>query len=299
MSTVTAIIHTKNSASTLEVCLKSLSWCDEIFVVDMESDDETLAIAKKHKVTIFKEKPLKFADPIRNTYMQKVKTEWTLIIDSDEEIPPSLAKKFNDLMSTQGINGYKVPRANIIFGKWIQHTGFWPDYIVRFFRTGKCTYPPYVHGQPIIDGVTETIEAKPEFAIIHHHYNSIEQYLMRLNVYTSLEVEKIQVADIHVQATDFLKSFFDEFFRRFFSGKGYLDGGHGLVISLLQSIYMMVVQMKLWEKSKKEMNVSLDEIEASVNSSCSDTTYWVATEKMEKASAAEKILLRVRRKLAK
>lgn len=298
MSTVTAIVHTKNSALTLDKCLASLDWCDQVFVVDMESSDETLAIAKKYKATIFHEKAIRFADPIRNTYMQKVKTEWTLIVDSDEEVPPTLSKKLQEVSLTTGINGYKIPRANIIFDKWIEHTGFWPDYIVRFFRTGACTYPPYVHAQPIIDGVTETIEAKHDYALVHHHYQSIEQYLMRLNVYTSLEVEKVSIQDSAITSGSFIKSFFDEFFRRFFEQKGYLDGGHGLVISLLQAVYMMVVQMKLWEKSKKQMHFSMDDLERSVNTACSDTMYWVANEKVaSEKNPVKKIGWKIRRKL--
>ncbi len=293
MSTITAVVHTKNSEKTLDRCLASLAWCDEIFVVDMESSDETLTIAKKHKATIFHEKQIKFADPIRNKYLEKVKTEWTLIVDSDEEVPETLAERLHQSMMTKGVNGYRIARANIIFGKWIEHTGFWPDYIVRFFRTGKCTYPPYVHGQPVIEGVTETIEARKEYALIHHHYDSIEQYLMRLNVYTSLEVEKQEL-----QPTSFLQAFFDEFYRRLFAQEGYKDGTHGLVISLLQAIYMMVVQMKLWEKNKKEIGFSVDDVEATINQACSHSMYWSANEKMKfEHSPFKRLGYKIKRKL--
>lgn len=296
MSTVTAVVHTKNSAKTLEACLRSLTWCDAIFVIDMESTDETVAIAKKYKADIFHEKSVSFADPIRNTYLHKVKTEWTIVVDSDEEVPPTLAEKLQELMLTAGVNGFQVPRANMIFGKWIEHTGFWPDYIVRFFRTGKCTYPPYVHGQPVIEGVTQTIEPKKELALIHHHYDSIEQYLLRMNVYTSLEVEKYAQVP---REFHFIKAFFAEFHRRFFSDQGYKDGSHGLVLSLLQAIYMLVVQLKLWEKAKKEMDISVDEIEHEVTDACSATTYWVANEKeKEEKNMVKKIGLQLRRKLS-
>ncbi len=296
MSTITAIVHTKNSAKTLKSCLASLIWCDEIFVVDMQSTDETVEIAKKYKATIFEEKPRQFADPIRNQYIHKVKTEWTLIVDSDEEVPETLAKRLQELSLTPGINGYKVPRANIIFGKWMQHTGFWPDYIVRFFRTGTCTYPPYVHGQPVIEGVTAEIEPRQEYALIHHHYESVEQYLMRLNVYTTLEVEK--TTDNRLQTADFLRSFFDEFYRRFYRQEGYKDGSHGLVVSLLQAIYMLVVTMKRWEAARSEIPVTLPEIESGVHEACSQTTYWTANEQIKgKNGFLTKLGLKIRRKL--
>lgn len=298
MSTITAVIHTKNSGATLKRCLDSLQWCDSIMVVDMQSSDETISIAKKYHAVIYEEKPMQFADPIRNQYLHKVKTDWTLIVDSDEEVPQTLATKLRELSLVQGVNGYKVPRANIVFGKWMQHTGFWPDYIVRFFRTGSCTYPPYVHGQPIIEGVTQAIEVKKEFALIHHHYQSIEQYLMRLNVYTSLEVEKKQEHAPPQSSTSFLQAFFDEFYRRFYQQEGYKDGSHGLVVSLLQAIYMMVVMMKRWEAAKKELPISLREMESIVHEACSQTTYWVANEELKRSqNPIEKISLRIRRKV--
>lgn len=296
MPTITAVVHTKNSAKTLESCLESLPWCDEVFVVDMESSDETIAIAKKYKTTIFHEKQIQFADPVRDKYLQKVKTDWTIIVDSDEEIPKTLAEKISELMMTAGIDGYNLPRKNIIFGKWIEHTGFWPDYILRLFRTGKGIYPPTVHSQPHVAGRVENVTAQADFAILHHHYDSIEQFLMRLNVYTSLEVEKRKGESS--KKYDFLKAFFDQFFTRFFAEKGYKDGVHGLTLSLLMGVYMMVVQMKLWERQKEEFSLTLDDVEHSINDGCAGTMYWVANEKiMVEKNILKRIVHTLRRRI--
>src|SRR5258708_29144379 len=133
MATITAVVHTRNSEQTLGKCLRSVAWCDEIFVIDMDSSDGTIEIAKKHGAKIFSLRATHaYADPIRNEYLQKVKTDWTIIVDSDEEVPPTLAEKLKELMLVAGVNGYSIPRKNIIFDKWIEHTGYWPDYIVRF-----------------------------------------------------------------------------------------------------------------------------------------------------------------------
>lgn len=299
--TVTAIVHTKNSAKTLETCLRSLSWCSEVWVVDMESTDSTVDIAKREGAHVFAVKaPHRFADPVRNEYLKKVKTEWTLIIDSDEEVPETLAEKLKECMMTQGVNGYRVPRKNIIFGKWVMHTGFWPDYIIRFFRTGTCDYPAVVHGQPHVVGKVEDIPAREEYALIHHHYESVEQYLLRLNVYTTLEVEKIsQRGELpNLSGSSFLSAFFSEFHRRFFAQKGYLDGAHGLVLSLLQSVYQMVVVMKLWEMHKKDVHVRLDDIELDVMDACRSTSYWVANEKITHGkNPLHKLIHTVKRKI--
>ncbi len=305
MQTITAIVHTKNSEKTLDACLSSLEWCNEVFVVDMASTDATIHIAKKHKATIFHvTSNERFADPIRQEYLKKVTTDWTLIIDSDEEVPVTLANKISELMLTQGVDGYSLPRKNIIFGKWIQHSGFWPDYIVRLFKTGKGSYPPYVHVQPTIEGVSQKLQADEKFAIVHHHYDSIEQFILRLNVYTSLEAKKLvelhakNPQDYVLPTTRFLQEFFNQFFSRYFDQKGYRDGVYGVILSLLMATYMMIVAMKVWEITKKEVNISLEDIEQEVTDACQATSYWVANEKLQtEKNALHKLSLKIRRKL--
>lgn len=299
MPTITAVIHTFNSEKSLDTCLRSLTWCDEIFVVDMMSLDKTVTIAKKYGAKIFTVKSeYSYADPVRNEYLQKVKTDWTLIVDSDEEVPPKLAQKLRELMQSTGVNGYALPRKNIIFGRWMQHTGYWPDYIVRFFRTGQATYPPAVHSQPIVDGRTEFIAPIEELALVHHHYATISQFLNRLNTYTSLEVEKLKIAKKEYSPTEALKEFFAELNRRFFQLEGYKDGSYGLTLSLLNGVYQMVSYLKAWEVSKSVAGVVPEDIEAEVTSACDATSYWVANEALkENPPLFKKIGLKIRRKL--
>lgn len=298
MVTITAVVHTRNSASTLEACLQSVSWCDVIFVVDMGSIDKTLEIAKKHGAKVFEVKTaLNYADPIRGDFLKKVKTDWTLIVDSDEEVPPTLAAKLKELMMVAAVNGYSLPRKNIVLGKWMQHTGYWPDYIVRFFRTGKATYPPQVHAQPIIDGRHEFIPPEENYALVHHHYNTIFEFIERMNVYTGLEVEKLTSQGKNYTPLEAMREFFAEFNRRFFQMQGYRDGSYGLVLALLSAVYQLVAYLKAWEASKMETQVNLDEVEIEVAAGCDATSYWIANEQLnENQPFLKQIALRIRRK---
>lgn len=300
MATITAIVHTKNSAAHLATCLASLTWCDDIWVVDMGSTDETLAIAKKYKASMFVVKSdLPYADPIRNQFLAKVKTDWTLIVDSDEEVPKSLAAKIKEVMMVAGINGYAIPRKNIIFGAFIQHTGFWPDYIIRLMRTGYGKYPPEVHGQPTVEGKMENLPAQEEYALVHHHYRTIEEYVSRLNVYTSLEVEKLVKTGDHYSPLSALQAFFNGFHTRFFAQEGYKDGSYGFTLSLLQAVYPMLAHLKAWEKTKKNEATQLEDVEAVIGDACSGTTYWVSNEELKKKPTPfNKVMLQIRRKLS-
>lgn len=299
MPTITAVVHTRNSERTLDLCLRSLSWCDEIFVVDMESQDKTTAIAKKFGAKIFTVKAdLAYADPIRNEYLSKVKTDWTLIVDSDEEVPGTLAEKLKSLMQIPDVNGYSLPRKNLIFGKWIMHTGYWPDYIVRFFRTGKANYPAQVHAQPVVNGKAEVVAAEENLALVHHHYNSIFEFINRLNVYTTLEAGKLTRTDKQYRPTEALREFFYEFHRRFFQMQGYKDGSYGFSLSLLNAVYQLVSYLKAWEAKKSIEAISFDEVEEEVVEACAATSYWVANEELlQPQSLIRKIYLKLKRKL--
>lgn len=299
MATITAVVHTRNSDKTLDLCLRSVAWCDEIFVVDMGSTDKTVAIAKKYGAKVYEVKSdYGFADPIRNEYLGKVKTDWTLIVDSDEEVPDTLAAKLKDLMQVSTVSGYSLPRKNIIFGRWIEHTGYWPDYIVRFFKTGQAIYPPQVHAQPIVDGRHDFIPPEEGLALIHHHYNTIFDFVNRLNTYTSLEVEKLTKHGKTYSAREALREFFAELHRRFFQMQGYKDGSYGLTLSLLSGVYQMVSYLKAWEVSKIEDGVALETVEEEVTEACDAASYWVANERLKvEKKALPRIGLKLRRKL--
>lgn len=303
MASITAIVHTKNSEQTLKQCLDSLAFCDEIFVVDMESTDTTLAIAKKTKAKIYTVRqpdgePL-IVEKVRQQFIEKVKTDWTLIVDSDEEVPESLAKKIQEAMLVQSVDAYKIPRRNIILGKEIEHTGYWPDYLLRLFRTGVVTHPTEIHIQPEVKGKLMLFPALKEYGLIHHHYASIESFLTRLNKYTSFEVEKLLKAKEAYNPLEAVVAFFQQFHTRYFQQQGYKDGTFGFVLSLLQSIYPMISILKAWEKTKTEVDIRFDDVESVIADGCRSTSYWVANEQLPRTrNIMSRVSLLLRRKLA-
>lgn len=304
MPTITAIVHTKNSEKTLAACLESLAFCDEIVVVDMQSTDNTKKIARQFHAHLHEvDSNAVFADPIRDEYLKKVRSDWTLIVDSDEEVTTGLATKIRAVIQDPTIDGYRIPRKNIIFGRWIEHTGFWPDYIVRLLRTGKGSYPPTVHSQPTVDGTVADLEPDPACALIHHHYDSVTSFLMRMNVYTTLESEKILAAGGNELARwrekSFLQSFWDQFATRFFAEQGYKDGTYGCVLSLLMAVYTLVVHIKIWEATKEDLSISLHSIEQSTTTICRSASYWRASELLkDKHTWWRRLSLRLQRKIS-
>jgi glycosyltransferase involved in cell wall biosynthesis len=144
---LSVVINTKNSSATLEKALGSVrSFADEIVVMDMQSTDNTLEIAKKYDCQVYSHKDVGYVEPARNAAIAKAKGEWIFILDADEEAPDKLKDLVSEL-STTTTDSYFVPRSNIIFGRAV-NTGWWPDYILRLFRKDHVTWSDELHAVP-------------------------------------------------------------------------------------------------------------------------------------------------------
>lgn len=295
MADISVIIHTKNAADTIDRAIKSvLLWANEILVIDMKSDDNTVEIAKGMGAKVISVPDAKFADPARQLGLERAKGPWILVLDADEEIPKSLAELFQQLTENSTVHAYEVPRKNLIFGQWA-HTGWWPDYIIRFFQKGSVTWPGRVHALPEAKGTIVRLEAKEEYAIIHHNYESVEQFITRMNRYTSLEASQKE------DSKSLVKSFFDEFERRYFQDQGLLQGTYGYSLSLLQAMYMLVAQIKRIEQrgfSVDSPHNTMVQVEEELDDVYRDLCYWIADMHVKHdRSMFSKIYWRVRRKL--
>lgn len=297
---LSVVINTKNAENTLDKCLRSVSFADEIVVVDMESSDNTLTIAKKHGAKIFHHEDRGYADPARDFALSQAKGDWILVVDADEEISPTLRKKILSTISSgnQETTVYLLPRKNIIFKKWIQKAGWWPDYQVRLFQKGMVSWKVGVHRHPDTKGKVEKFSAHSEFAILHHNYQFIHQFIQRLNRYTSLQATERSKPDSSQSVSEKIwQSFTSEFISRFFSQKGIDEGVHGLSLSLLQSFYELTISLKQWEKD--DFPITKNDQESSIHSLRvwqKSLNYWIADWKVAHTSGIRKLYWKFRRK---
>jgi len=249
MTKISVIVNTWNEEKNIKRCLDSVKWTDEVIVVDMYSTDKTLEIAKKFGAKIFSHKYTYIVEPARNFALRQAQGDWVLILDADEEISPELAKILKHLAENhESLNYYRLPRKNIIFGKWIRHSRWWPDYVIRFFKKGSVRWSEKIHSVPLTRGEGHDLEAKEVNAIIHYNYKSISQYLSRLDRYTTIQAKDLMESGYKFSWQDMLKKPMGEFLSRFFVGESYKDGLHGLAISLLQAFSELIKYLKVWEK---------------------------------------------------
>lgn len=294
---ISVVINTRNEEKNLPRALASVkSLADEVVVVDMESTDKTVDIARKAGAKVFKHKPAGYVEPARNYAIKKTAGEWIFILDADEELPKSLAKKLKEIAADNSADYYRLPRKNIIFGKWIKHSRWWPDYNIRFFKSGKVVWSEIIHSVPTTEGKGMDLAPQEDWAIIHHNYQSISQYLGRMDRYTDIQSDLLFKDGYKTNWQDFVRKPLGEFISRFLVGEGYKDGLHGLTLALLQAFSELVLYAKVWERSRfGECALNTREIDEVLDVSGKEMKHWLVTKGFRKNG----IITRVLRKLLK
>lgn len=332
MLRISVVITAFNEEGKIEECLQSVKdWADEIVVVDCNSSDKTAGIAKKYTQNVFFQKnDPQNIDVQKNFGFSKAKGEWILSLDADERVTDELKKEIDGILTitslraeakqsrgsvdiltglprhssvvprNEVVTAYWIPRKNIIFGKWIEHTAWYPDYQLRLFKNGKGKYnAAHVHEHLSIDGETEYL-TKP---LLHYNYDTILQFILRTaTVYAPNEAENLLKKKYTFHYLDAIRMPMREFINRFFSGEGYKDGLHGLVLSLLMAWYHFMIFLYIWEKKKfipENDSEFLKKIEQETTKQYKELVYWFYQEKIKQTkNLSEKYLLKLKRKLS-
>ena len=294
---LSVVISAYNEEKMIKDCLESVKWADEVIVIDNQSTDNTVKIAKKYTKKIYSRPNNPMLNVNKNYGFTKASGEWILSLDADERIEKELKNEILKITHpashiSHPTNGYRIPRKNIIFGKWIKHTGWYPDYQLRLFKKGKGKFPEkHVHEMVKVIGKTEKLKNH----IKHHNYKSIDQFLHKLfNIYANNEAQNLIESGYKFRKKDIIRFPAKEFISRYFARKGYKDGLHGLSLSLLMAFYHTIVILKIWEKGDfKEENFTLSEFELESKKIYDQTRHWIRQETIEnEENAIKKIFLK-------
>lgn len=239
-------IITKNEEERIRACLESIAWAQEIVVVDAESTDRTVEIARTFTPKIFVRPWSGFADQ-KNFALAQATQPWILSLDADEQVTPELRGEIQAILEADGpFDGYYLPRKSFFLGRWIRYGTWFPDYQLRLFRRGWGIFRPV--------SVHEAVEVKGRLGhlaapLLHFSYESIGDFVERSNLYSTLAAQDLIRQGQRVSWLDLTFRPLGRFCSMYFLHRGFLDGSHGFLLAVLYSYYVFLRSAKVWERS--------------------------------------------------
>lgn len=280
IQTISVVLATYNEEKNIKSCINSVSgWVNEIIIVDEESTDKTREIAKRLGAKVYVEKHEPIFHVTKNKAISRAKSDWILQLDADERVGEAMKKEIMGILSgtyfgydswvsplrmTLGLSkgpnklekpaaAYWLPRKNFFLGRYLKHTGQYPDPVIRLFQRGKAALPAKdVHEQMEVDGRVGWLKSDLD----HYATPSFSRYLLREDRYSSLHAAELRNQKIKITVFNTINYLIykpaSTFISLYFRHRGILDGFPGFVFSLYSGLHHAFSYMKLWEIYKKE-----------------------------------------------
>jgi glycosyltransferase involved in cell wall biosynthesis len=233
----------------LPACLETLTWCDEILVIDCASTDQTPQIAEKYGARVIGFDHYSFAK-IRNKALESINTDYLFYIDADERVTPALAKEILVHLENQDCQVMEINRENICYGRKFNHGNWQNDRVLRVFhRDSIKAWQGEIHESPIFSGHVCQLNHQ----LIHLTHRSTQENLFKSANWTIKEASLIAASKDckKVSFVTILRKGIMEFYRRAFKFQGRKDGMAGLIEALVQGINRMLVYIQVWELQEK------------------------------------------------
>lgn len=257
---ISVVLATHNEASNIERCLESVrAFADEIIVVDGESTDETVSLAKKLGARVFSTTNKPNFHINKQLAMDKAKGDLVLQLDADEVVDSELAGWIQGIHNSSSSSSHHdqaaslpaawwIRRKNYFLGKFLKKGGQYPDPVIRIYQRGKAKLPQQdVHEQMVVDGEVGWAEGH----LLHYGNPSFETYLRKWNTYTTFKAQQLYDAHLPVTLSNSLRYLvwkpFATWFSLFIRHKGFVDRYPGWVFAVFSGLHHAVAYLKLWE----------------------------------------------------
>ena len=241
---VTVTVITRDEASHIAAALQSVSWADEIVVVDSGSTDDTVAIARRYATRVeVREWPGYSAQ--KNYAAEIASNDWILSLDADERVSPELSAEIRTLLKTEpAARGYRIPRVAWYLGRWIRSTDWYPDYQLRLYDRRVARWNARrVHESVDLPGSPGLLQHELQ----HYAYRNISHHLATIDRYTTLAAEQWLAEGRRTSAAELFFHPRLAFVRNYVLRGGFRDGAVGLLVSRLNAYYVFLKLAKLWE----------------------------------------------------
>jgi glycosyltransferase involved in cell wall biosynthesis len=249
---LSVIIITKNESAHIGSCLQSVSWADEVIVLDSGSEDDTVEICKQYTNNVFITDWPGFGVQ-KQRALDKAQGDWVLSIDADEVVTTELRIEIERALQQVQINGYDIPRLSSYCGKQIRHGGWWPDYVLRLFRRNAGYFTEsVVHERIVVQGEIGKLTSP----LLHDAFVNLDEVLRKVNSYSTLGAEMLHQKGAQSSISKALFKGLWAFIRTYWLKAAFLDGRQGLMLSISNAegtYYKYVKLLELQERqSRKE-----------------------------------------------
>jgi len=243
---ISVVVNTRNAGQTLDRCLASAAWADEIVVLDMSSDDETIAVARKYTDKVFSCPDFGYVEPARNLAISHATGDWVFLLDADEVVPARLAAGIRKIVAeSEDCALVAIPRHNYIGDYLIRNSGWGADHQPRLFRRGRVRWTDAIHAWPEVDGEVKYLSPDSGFYIKHYNYDDLTDFVARLNRYTSVEAASFAADAAWPNWQGILREVIEEFDKRYTPKE---DGFYSLSLAGCTAFYRFLAHCKRLEQ---------------------------------------------------
>jgi len=245
--TLSVVVITKNEEHDIRECLASVSWVDEIIVLDSGSSDNTMSISREYTNKVFSSVDWQGFGVQKNRVLNYATCDWVLSLDADERVSAELRQEIEKAIESNAVFVFMIPRLSSFCGKFIHHSGWWPDHVARLFKRGVASFSiDLVHERLVYKGTAGKL-----LAPIHHiTYKNLEEVITKINEYSSLGAKNIHLNGGRGGLISAISHSFWAFVRTYFIRAGFLDGAEGLMLAISNAESTYYRYLKIYYLSK-------------------------------------------------
>ncbi len=245
---ISAAILTKNEEKNIRDCLNSLSFCDEVLVVDDYSIDKTVSIAKQLKARVLKRKLKNNFSSQRNFALEKAKYEWVLFVDADERVTKELSDEIIQSIKNTNIDGYYLKRKDFILDKEIKYGEAGFVKLLRLGRKNKGLWERSVHERWNVKGNIGVLNNP----LLHYPHENIFQFVKELDYFSTLHAQENLKEGKRANPLRIFIMPISHFIKNYILSLGFLDKTHGFVIASLMSFHSFLSWSKMYLSQKSK-----------------------------------------------
>lgn len=239
---ISAVVLSKNEEENVKDCLEGLKWCDEIIVVDDNSEDKTWGVARGMGAKVLTNSLNGDFASQRNFALRQAQGEWVFFVDADERVEQELAEEIKEAIKDPSITGYLVKRKDFIFGRWLNHGETAGVKLLRLARKGAGRWARPVHEVWDIKGEIDELENP----LLHYPHPTVEDFLQNINFYTDLRARQLYHQGAWAGVEAIILYPLGKFLLNYFLKLGFLDGMAGFLVASMMSFHSFLTRGKLW-----------------------------------------------------